>query len=112
MSDLTPDDFARLPEQYQYVRDHIDQPRMQAIVAMGALGGLGVGKMIFDAYRDPAGKTEEEAEADVNALKFVAGALLAGGLFYAFDIDRKWWGIETASVEAEQWLKDNATNYF
>lgn len=110
MSDLTPEDIARLPEHYRYVRDHIDQPRMQAIVAVGALGGFAIGKMIFDAYSVPP-ETEEEAEARRNVPKFLGLALLAGGVFYALDIDSKWWSAESASMEAEKWLEKNA-NFF
>lgn len=110
MSDLTPDDFTRLPERYQYVRDHIGERRMQGIVAAGAIGGLGIGSMIMKAYRE-APQTEEEAEARKNVPKFLALALLAGGIFYAFDIDRKWWSIESASAEAEEWLERHAKSF-
>lgn len=107
MEDWTPRDLEKLPEHYRYLRDHIDQPRMQFIVALGVAGGLGVGNMIYDAYVSETPMTEEEEEAKEKVPKFLGGLLLFAGIYYLLDIDSKWWNANEASLEAEKWLGAN-----
>lgn len=93
----------KLPEGITYVRDHIDQPRMQAIVGLTVLGGFAVAAIGVKALAEGA-QTEEEREAMRNVPKFIGFAALFYGTLYMLDVDKKWWRFETASKEIEKWI--------
>ncbi len=90
----------KLPVKVQYIRDHIDQPAMQAIVAMSVLGGFGVAAMAIRGMGEA--ETEEEAIAQRNTVKFVGGLIVAYAAFQLWDIDKRWWSVEKASQELEK----------
>jgi fructose-specific phosphotransferase system IIC component len=91
----------QLPEKVRYVRDHIDQPAMQAIVAMSVIGGFGVAAMFVRGALTEA-QTEDERIAQRNTIKFLGGAIVAYAAFQLWDIDKRWWSVEKASQELEK----------
>lgn len=96
----------KLPERLRYVRDHIDQQSMQAIVAMSVIGGFGVAAM-FVRGALTASQTEEERVAARNTFKFLGGAAVVYAAFQIWDIDKRWLSAEKASEEAEKWIEQH-----
>lgn len=89
--------------QVQTERVQVPWTSMQAFVALGVAGGFGVAYMMYEGL-----KTSKMNQEERDALKNVAlaggGALLAYGIFYALDIDKKWFMAETAMEEIEKKL--------
>jgi bisphosphoglycerate-independent phosphoglycerate mutase (AlkP superfamily) len=94
----------RVPGGIEHIRRHLDQPRMQAVVALAVLGGFGVAVAGVKAITTEA-RTPEEREAARNVPKFLGLSALVYGTFYLLDVDKRWWRMETASREIEKWIE-------
>lgn len=89
--------------QTQTQRVQVPWTRMQVIVALGVGGGFGVALMMYEGLKTSK-MTAEEKDALRNVALAGGGALLAYGVFYALDIDKKWFMAETAMEELEKKL--------
>jgi hypothetical protein len=92
-----------IPEKVAYVRNHLDQPRMQVMVGVGVAAGFALALIAYKVATEPA-RTPEEKEATKGIFKLAGYATAVYGTFYLLDVDKKWWRAESASREVEKWI--------